>query len=354
MPPRRRKRLDPSAFALPIDAIREGHYAELYFLRAREIVRSMDVAPRVLTQVTCTSAGILSGIDEAIAILRSCTDDWSALVVHALYEGDRVDAWDTVLTIEGPYDVFAHLESLIVGVLARRTGIASRARTLVDAARPKPVMILSARDDHWLMQPGDGFAAFIGGVKTATTAAQGAWWSGTRVGAVPHSLIAAHAGDTLRATRALAECLEADVPLIAPVDYENDAVRTSLVLARALEGRLWGVRLETSDYLVDHSILPEMGSFPPTGVNPQLVWNVRNALDAEGFGDVKIVASGGFSTERLRVFEEEGVPVDAYGIGAALLAGRVEFTADIVQVDGQPEARVGRTVRQNPRLERVK
>lgn len=354
MPPRRRKRLDPSVFTLPIDAIRDGRYTESYFLRARELMREAGPAPRVLIQVTCTTAGILSGIDEAIAVLRTCTDDWSALTVHALYEGDRVDAWDTVLTIEGPYDAFAHLETLIVGVLARRTAIASRARALVEAARPKPVMVFSARDDHWLVQPGDGFAAFIGGVKTTATAAQGAWWGGTRVGAVPHSLIAAHGGDTLRATRALAERLDADVPLIAPVDYENDSVRTSLILARALEGRLWGVRLDTSDYLVDHSILPEMGAFPPTGVNPQLAWNVRNALDAEGYGDVKIVVSGGFSVERIRVFEEEGVPVDAYGVGAVLLAGRADFTADVVQMDGTPQARVGRTLRPNQRLERVK
>ncbi len=354
MPPRRRKRIDPAVFALPVEAIREGQFTDLYFLRARELMRAEGLSPRVLTQVTCKNAGIISGIDEAVAILRTCTDEWGALVVHALYEGDRIDAWDTVLTIEGPYDAFAHLETLIVGVLARRTAIASQARALVDAARPKPIMIFSARFDHWQMQQGDGFAAFIGGVKMTSTAAHGAWWGGTRVGTVPHSLIAAHGGDSVLATRKLAERLDADVPLIALVDYENDSVRTSLAVARALEGRLWGVRLDTSEYLVDHSILPEMGAFPPTGVNPQLVWNVRNALDAEGFGDVKIVVSGGFVVERIRVFEEEGVPVDAYGVGASLLAGHVDFTADIVELEGEPQARVGRSLRPNPRLERVK
>jgi nicotinate phosphoribosyltransferase len=89
-------------------------------------------------------------------------------------------------------------------------------------------------------------------------------------------------------------------------------------------------------------------------VNPQLVWNVRNALDAEGYGAVKIVVSGGFDAARIAFFEEEGVPVDAYGVGAAMFDGRFDFTADIVQVNGKPEAKAGRKLTPNPRMERVK
>jgi nicotinate phosphoribosyltransferase len=142
--------------------------------------------------------------------------------------------------------------------------------------------------------------------------------------------------------------------VIALVDYDNDCVKTSLEVARALEGQLWGVRLDTAENMVDKSVVPQMGEFKPTGVNANLVWNVRNALDAEGFGDVKIVVSGGFTEERIRAFEEDGVPVDAYGVGAALFDGRYDFTADIVQVNGKPEAKAGRRTRENPRLERVK
>ena len=71
------------------------------------------------------------------------------------------------------------------------------------------------------------------------------------------------------------------------------------------------------------------------------MWNVRNALDAEGFGEVKIVASGGFDAPRIFAFEEDGVPVDAYGVGSALLDGRFDFTADIVQVNGKARVESG-------------
>jgi nicotinate phosphoribosyltransferase len=80
---------------------------------------------------------------------------------------------------------------------------------------------------------------------------------------------------------------------------------------------------------------------------------VRDALDAAGFGEVKIVASGGFTLDKIRDFERDGVPVDAYGIGSSLIRGSNDFTGDIVMTDGRPSAKVGRHYRPNPRLELV-
>jgi len=88
-------------------------------------------------------------------------------------------------------------------------------------------------------------------------------------------------------------------------------------------------------------------------VNPRLVHKVRDALDRAGFDSVRIVVSGGFTVEKIREFEEEGVPVDAYGVGSSLIRGSNDFTADIVMTDGKPTAKVGRGHRPNPRLELV-
>jgi len=352
--PRRRKRLDPALFRLPVDEIRQGFYTDKYFERTRELLRADSHSPRVLMQVTGKSPGYLSGIDEAIAILKLCAEDWGSLTVSALYEGDEFEAWDTVMTIEGPYECFAHLETLYLGVLGRRTRICTNTRRLVEAARPKPVLFFGARQDFWGAQAGDGYAAHAGGATSVSTDAQASLFGGSGIGTVPHSLIAAYGGDTVRASRAFATHVPG-VDLIALVDYENDCVRTSLEVARALEGRLWGVRLDTSENLVDQSVIPQMGAFKPTGVNPPLVWNVRNALDAEGFGEVKIVVSGGLNAARVRAFEDEKAPVDVYAVGTAIVHdGRFDFTSDIVVVDGAPQSKVGREVRPNPKLDRVK
>ena len=144
------------------------------------------------------------------------------------------------------------------------------------------------------------------------------------------------------------------VRVISLVDFDNDSVGTSLAVARALGKRLWGVRLDTAGTMVDRSVVPQMSDFDPTGVNEVLVRNVRTALDAEGFGYVKIVVSGGFTAEKIARFEANNVPVDAYGVGSSLLRGSFDYTADVVVVNGRPCAKVGRRFRPNPRLKLVK
>src|SRR5258706_15154573 len=124
--------------------------------------------------------------------------------------------------------------------------------------------------------------------------------------------------------------------LIPHGDFENDCVGTELKVARALRHRLWGVRIDATETRVDKSVIPQMGTFKPTGVNSQLVWNVRRALDGEGFQHVKIVVSGGFTVEKIRQFEEQEVPVDMYGVGSSLFQGRFDFTADVVRLPFDP------------------
>jgi nicotinate phosphoribosyltransferase len=348
-----RSRLDPSIFNLPVDKMRAGYYSDKYFVRAREILLADHYHPRVTMQVFGKSQAFLGGMDEAIAILKLCAIEWRDLEVHALYDGDEVEPWETVMLIEGPYDAFAHLETLYLGVLARRTRVGTNTRRVVEAAAPKEVIFFPARHDHWLVQTGDGYAAHIAGAIGVSTDAQASWWGSEGLGTVPHALIAAYGGDTVLATKEFAEYVPPSVKLVTLVDFENDCVRTSLDVARALGDRLYGVRLDTSELLVDRSLWHEMGREPPTGVNPQLVHNVRAALDAEGFAHVKIVVSGGFTVDKIREFERRRVPVDAYGVGSSLFQGRYDFTADVVRANGKPCAKVGREYRPNPRLERV-
>ena len=64
--PRRRKRLDPALFHLPVDEIRQGLYTDKYFERTREVLQADQHSPRVLMQVSGKTAGFLSGVDEAM------------------------------------------------------------------------------------------------------------------------------------------------------------------------------------------------------------------------------------------------------------------------------------------------
>src|SRR3954468_11856689 len=234
----KRLRLDPGIFNLPVAKMRAGHYSDKYFVRARDILVADRHRPRVTLQVFGKAHAWLGGIDEAIAILKLCAIEWGELQAWALYDGDEVQPWETVLLIEGPYDTFAHLETLYLGVLSRRTRVGTNTRRAVEAASPKEVLFFPARHDHWLVQTGDGYAAHVAGAIGVSTDAQASWWGSHGVGTVPHALIAAYGGDTVAATCAFADASAADVQVIALVDFENDCVGTSLAVARALGRRL--------------------------------------------------------------------------------------------------------------------
>jgi nicotinate phosphoribosyltransferase len=281
-------------------------------------------------------------------------DGWDQLDVRALHEGDELAPWETVMTIEGDYTLFAHLETVYLGCMARRTLVMRNVREVVEAAAGKPILYFPARHDHWLVQTGDGWAAQVAGAIGVSTDAQASWWGGRGVGTVPHGLIAAYGGDTVAAAKVFCRHFADQMRVTVLVDFENDSVRTALEVAEALGSSLWGVRLDTSEQLADVALQRLHGDSAPTGVDAELVRLVRDELDARGFPNVSIVASGGFNADRIRAFEDAGVPVDAYGVGSALIHGSNDFSADVVMVEGKPCAKAGRELHPSDRLSAVR
>ena len=358
-----RQRLDPAVFRLPVERLRRGYYSDAYFVYTKQLLEAENYHPRVTMQVFQKQHSLLGGVDEAIAVLKLCSGygdasgewiaGWDQLDVHALREGEAISPRETVMLIEGDYSLFAHLETVYLGCLARRSLIMRNVAEVVEAARGKQIFYFPARHDHWLVQTGDGWSAHVAGAIGVSTDAQASWWGGRGIGTIPHGLIAAYGGDTVRAATVFADRFESEMNITVLVDFENDSLRTALEVASALGPRLWGVRLDTSDDLVDRSLFNELGGFKPTGVNPRLVEKVRRGLDDAGHPEARIVASGGFTVERIRQFEAEGVPVDAYGVGSSLIRGENDFTADVVRLNGQPCAKEGREYSPNERLEKV-
>lgn len=215
-----------------------------------------------------------------------------------------------------------------------------------DAANGKPVFFFADRFDDFSNQEGDGYAAHVGGAAGVCTLAHASRWKGIPIGTIPHALIAVSGGDTTRATKRFVQHITG-VNVIALVDFDNDCVGTSLAVARALGKKLWGVRLDTAGDMIDVSV-----SSP--GVNPTLVRLVRRALHDNGFAHVKILVSGGFTEEKVRMFEKEKAPVDGYGVGSALVHGSNDFTADVVKVNGKKIAKSGRVYTPSKRLRLVK
>src|SRR5215204_4098538 len=94
-----RERLSPEVFRLPVEQIRDGYYSDAYFNHSKTLLEEDGRHPRVLMQVFQKHHSVLGGVDEAIAVLKQCSDDWSALEVHALHEGDEIEPWEPVLQV---------------------------------------------------------------------------------------------------------------------------------------------------------------------------------------------------------------------------------------------------------------
>lgn len=363
--------------------MREGWYADRYFVRTANTVAFNKHDPVVQMQVFAKQHGIIAGVYEVIRILQTqlakhpysgrayTIDDFT---IETLIDGDPLSPRETALLITGPYIAFAHLETDYLGVLARRSLVATNVRRVMDAANGKPVIFMGARHDDWRVQTPDGYAARVGGAGSVSSDAGGAWWGASGVGTMPHAMIAAFGGDVVAATLAFTRYCHAhepDVKVVSLVDYDNDVVRDALSVARAMHttfgpGSLAAVRVDTSERLVDTSLTADAaarGREGLTGVNPELVRRLRAALDHAGFPDVGIIVSGGFTPAKIRHFERERIPVTGYGVGSSLLGhndgepdgllNSFDFTADVVMVDGRLESKVGRGYAPNARLVRV-
>lgn len=363
---------------------------------------------------------VVAGVDKALAMLEGCTgyyDDqgtfintYHQLEVEAVQDGVMV-RYDgnphhvqPVLKVRGRYRDFALLETPTLGALTRGTRIATNVYNVLRAARGKPVLFFPARFDAHEVQAADGYAYRIAVQRYnmdyqhtldsfISTDAQGDWWGGLGGGTIAHAAIAAFLGDTVAVMLAFARTRPVEIPRVALIDFDNDCVGTTLDVMDAMfahyrtlveDGqeyeaqryKLYAVRPDTSGSLRDRSVPPLGLKKVDLGVTPRLVFTLRNAIDEawkrwdlpsswlfpaqQWCQDVRILVTGGFNPDKIRRFEELGVPADIYGVGSSLFSNSEEegtsndFTSDVVRVSLNGTwynmAKVGRSACDNPDL----
>ena len=331
--------LPPTSFEIA-DSVLDGKTADIYFPRTVEILRKEGIDPVATMEVFPRRAGILCGIEEVKTLLEKVLPQGNC-ELWALDEGELFDRKEVVLRIKAPYQSYGTYETACLGILAHCSGWASAARECVNAAQGIPVISFGARHVHPSVVGVMEYSAIVGGCAGCASSV-GAELAGIKpTGTIPHALIIIM-GSTAKATIAFDKHMSPDVPRVALVDTFEDEVRESVTVARAMKGKLQGVRLDTPS---------ERGR-----VTADLVKEVRAWLDLEGFKEVKIVASGGLNPERIRYFISEGAPVDIFAVGSYISDARpIDFTADLHDVEGRPIAKRGRMpgITLNNKLKRV-
>lgn len=360
---------------------------------------------------------VVVGVDEALSILKECTgyhvdgefiNTYDQLEVEAVedgtivkYNGNTLDI-KPVLKIRGRYRDFAHLETVLLGVLSEPTRIATNVYNTFVAANGKDVLFFPARFAHYKMQGVHGYAHKVAVecynhshqkklYPFVSTNEQGSWWGGKGGGTVAHATIASFLGNTPETMLQFSRIMPVEILRIVLIDFHNDCVNEALAVIdkmfekywslytagkheEAKKYKLYGVRPDTSSKMIDKSI-KYPSSEDDFGVNPKLIWNLRTAIDnaptrwenkfsqedlnnnkpeilKEWCESIKIIVTGGFDAKKINYFEKFNVPVDIYGVGSSLLtndkSSNNDYTADVVKVKIQGEwhdlAKEGRQV----------
>ncbi len=322
----------------------KGFYSANYFLKSNKIVK--EHAPNHIVTMQWfqrRDVAKLCGVDEAIALIHTFAIHPEELIVEALNDGDMIKANEPVLKVTGKYENFGFLESVIDGILARRTSVCTNVYEIMSVIGNTPVFSMADRQDDYLTQVGDGYATYVGGIRKISTDAQGKWWGGKGMGTMPHALIQVSGGDVCKA----ADMYLATFPnekVTALIDYNNDVITDALILAKHLGDKLGGLRVDTSKSLIDHYFDDkDTSGFDPHGVCKELIFALRKALDDNGFNKVKIIVSSSFNKEKIKEWKKLNVPVDLYGVGTFFVNNMTcGFTGDLVLLDGKAEAKEGR------------
>ena len=167
--------------------------------------------------------------------------------------------------------------------------------------------------------------AFVGGADGVSVVRSASFLGESPQGTMPHALILV-VGDTVDALRGFDGAVAADVPRVCLIDTLQDEKFEALRAAEALGASLAAVRLDTPS--------SRRGNFR------KILREVRWELDLRGFTHVRIFVSGGLGEEDVASLRDI---VDGFGVGTCISnAPTVDFSLDIVEVEGRPFAKRGK------------
>jgi len=311
---------------LGAETIASGNATDAYFDHTVEALEAADRNPRVVAEVTADQfptgePEVLAGVRDVAALLEGLPVDADAMREGRLFDGGPV------LRIEGPYLAFCRYETALLGFLSHASGIATNALAARRAAPDSLVLSFGTRHVHPAIAPSIRRSARIAGLDGFSNVAAGELIGREAGGTMPHALVICFGpGNQEAAWRAFHEAAPESVPRVALCDTYTDEADESLRAAEELGDALDSVRLDTTS--------SRRGDFR------HILREVRFKLDARGYEDVGIFASGGLGPAEMRELRDVA---DGFGVGGHVSnADPVDFALDIVELEGEPTAKRGK------------
>lgn len=306
--------------------ILNGKVTDVYFDRTVYTLKVKNLDKRVKAEVSVKKLpknykwGVFVGLEEVLELLEN-----KDLNVRAIKEGSIFRENEPVLEIEGLYSEFAKFETAILGFLCQESGVATKAARLRKLVKNKQLLSFGARRMHPAIATAIERAAYIGGCDGVSTVQAANVLNIQPSGTIPHSLVLL-AGDTVEAAKYFDETMDGNVPRIILIDTFGDEKFETLRVYEALGKKLAGVRLDTPS--------------SRRGNLKAIIEEIRWELALRGADNVKIFASGGLDEETIEPLVDV---VDGFGVGTSISsATTIDFSMDIVEIDGKPIAKKGK------------
>ena len=305
--------------------IRDGLVTDVYFERTEKILKAKGIDRKVRVEFMVKGLpsdwpwAVFAGAEECLSLLKDLPVD-----VRIMKEGTIIGPYQPVLEISGKYLDFGRYETALLGFICQASGVATMAARCRKAAGTRTVMSFGSRRMHPAIAPLIERNAYIGGCDGVAVGLGAELVHTQPVGTMPHALILLM-GDTVTATKAFHEVIEPGINRVSLVDTFNDEKIEALNVARALGPDLFGIRLDTPG--------SRRGDFV------KIMEEVRWELDLHGYNSVKIFLSGGLNEYQILEYNPFA---DGYGVGTAISSAPViDYSMDIVEIDGQPISKRG-------------
>jgi len=261
-----------------------------------------------------------------LADLRFAGEIW------AVPEGVPVFGDEPLVRVTAPLAQAQLVETALLNRICYSSLVASNAVQIAAAAGGKAILEFGARRAHGPDGALTGArAAIIGGCAATSNVEAGRRFGVPVSGTQAHAWIMAYDSE-LEAFRAYARTFPDDcVLLVDTYDTLAVGIPNAITVARELAAdghRLGGVRLDSGDL-------------------ETLACEARRMLDAAGFADTRILASGDLDAGRIAALERAGAPIDSYGVGTSLLTARADPSLSgvykLAEVRGLPVVKISGT-----------
>jgi nicotinate phosphoribosyltransferase len=238
--------------------------------------------------------------------------------VEGYPEGELYFPGSPILTVRGSFAEAVLLETLVLSILNHDSAVASAAARMSAAAHGRPIIEMGSRRTHEYAAVSAARAAYLAGFATTSNLEAGRRYGIPTRGTVAHAFTLLHDSEE-DAFRAQVEKMGTDTTLLVDTYDITAGIETAVRVAGT---DLGAIRIDSGD----------------VGV---LARKARDQLDSLGAKDTRIVVSGDLDEHAIAALRAE--PVDAYGVGTAVVVGSGAPTAGmvykLVEVNGKPVAK---------------